>query len=295
MTRRVKLSIPAGKANASAGQAPPRNEVISPLAAGSGAPREAANGAPLRLLPTVPTDGAARPAAAGAEGAGNEFATDAQGDNALRTRPPATPPNPDRSFVGVLLLALAGGLVLNLMPCVLPILSLKVLSLAQSGESPQRARSHALWYTLGVLVAFAVIGALMVGLRAIGNAVGIGFQLQHPGVVAALAYIMFAVGLSLSGVFTLGGGMAVQRAVADRWRAVTGKSLAQAYGLTETSPAVTVNPLDVKVFTGSIGLPRRNLRARTPGHARLLEPARRNRAGDVPGRLPAHGRHWLRR
>ncbi|MFV3508995.1 hypothetical protein ACNJF9_21085, partial [Mycobacterium tuberculosis] len=96
-------------------------------------------------------------------------------------------------------------LVLNLMPCVLPILSLKVLSLAQSGESAQRARSHALWYTLGVLVAFAVIGALMVGLRAIGNAVGIGFQLQHPGVVAALAYIMFAVGLSLSGVFTLGG------------------------------------------------------------------------------------------
>ncbi|MEN5163220.1 AMP-binding protein [Achromobacter kerstersii] len=54
---------------------------------------------------------------------------------------------------------------------------------------------------------------------------------------------------------TMGGGMAVQRAVADRWRAVTGKSLAQAYGLTETSPAVTVNPLDVKVFTGSIGLP----------------------------------------
>jgi thiol:disulfide interchange protein DsbD len=54
----------------------------------------------------------------------------------LRTRPPATTPNPDRSFVWVLLLALAGGLVLNLMPCVLPILSLKVLSLAQSGESP---------------------------------------------------------------------------------------------------------------------------------------------------------------
>ncbi|MBB1628831.1 AMP-binding protein [Achromobacter sp. UMC71] len=54
---------------------------------------------------------------------------------------------------------------------------------------------------------------------------------------------------------TLGGGMAVQRAVADRWLAVTGKSLAQAYGLTETSPAVTINPLDVQTFTGSIGLP----------------------------------------
>ncbi|KGD89325.1 long-chain fatty acid--CoA ligase [Achromobacter sp. RTa] len=54
---------------------------------------------------------------------------------------------------------------------------------------------------------------------------------------------------------TMGGGMAVQRSVADRWQALTGRSLAQAYGLTETSPAVTINPLDVKVFTGSIGLP----------------------------------------
>ncbi|MBN4968839.1 cytochrome C biogenesis protein, partial [Stenotrophomonas maltophilia] len=206
MTRRVKLSIPAGKLNAGTGQAPVREEAVNALGA-AGAPRESANGVPLRLLPTVPNDGNAAPAASGSEGARNEFAADARDGNALRTRPPATTPNPDRSFVWVLLLALAGGLVLNLMPCVLPILSLKVLSLAQSGESPERARSHALWYTLGVLVAFAGIGALMVGLRAIGNAVGIGFQLQHPGVVAALAYIMFAVGLSLSGVFTLGGGI----------------------------------------------------------------------------------------
>ncbi|OBU68032.1 cytochrome C biogenesis protein [Stenotrophomonas maltophilia] len=205
MTRRVKLSIPAGKVNASNDRTPARNEVISPLPAA--APRESANGAPLRLLPTVPNDDASTASAPDSERAGNALAADARSDNALRTRPPATTPDPDRSFVWVLLLALAGGLVLNLMPCVLPILSLKVLGLAQSGESPQRARSHALWYTLGVLVAFAVIGALMVGLRAIGNAVGIGFQLQHPGVVATLAYIMFAVGLSLSGVFTLGGGL----------------------------------------------------------------------------------------
>ena len=54
---------------------------------------------------------------------------------------------------------------------------------------------------------------------------------------------------------SMGGGMAVQRAVAERWRAVTGRSLAQAYGLTETSPAVTINPLDVQTFTGSVGLP----------------------------------------
>ena len=204
MTRRVKLSIPAGKLTAGTGQAPVREEASMrcTLPVRRVNPPMAYRCACCRPYPTTATP----PAATGGQGAGNAFATDARGDNALRTRPPATTPNPDRSFVWVLL-ALAGGLVLNLMPCVLPILSLKVLSLAQSGESPQRARSHALWYTLGVLVAFAVIGALMVSLRAIGNAVGIGFQLQHPGVVAALAYIMFAVGLSLSGVFTLGGGI----------------------------------------------------------------------------------------
>src|SRR5690606_25517476 len=104
------------------------------------------------------------------------------------------------------LLGLLGGLVLNVMPCVLPIMSLKVLGLAQSGESRARARSHALWYTAGVLVAFAAIGLLVVALRAAGLALGWGFQLQQPWFVAALVYLMFAIGLALSGVFTLGGG-----------------------------------------------------------------------------------------
>ncbi|KAA9004324.1 cytochrome C biogenesis protein [Stenotrophomonas cyclobalanopsidis] len=202
MTRRVKLSIPAGTLTA-AGNGTATAAAASATASDS--PREEADGTPRRLLPTVPIDatGAAVDSAAG----GDAFAADAQQDNAKRTKPPGSVPKTDSSLLWVLLLALGGGLVLNLMPCVLPILSLKVLSLAQSGESAERARSHALWYTLGVLVAFAVIGALMVGLRMLGNAVGIGFQLQHPGVVAALAYIMFAVGLSLSGVFTMGGGI----------------------------------------------------------------------------------------
>lgn len=105
----------------------------------------------------------------------------------------------------VLGLALLGGLVLNLMPCVLPVLSLKVVGLAHSGESAQRARAHALWYTLGVLTSFAVIGGLVLGLRAAGQAVGWGFQLQHPVFVAVLFYVMFALALSMSNVFTLGG------------------------------------------------------------------------------------------
>lgn len=205
MTRRVKLSIPAGKVSAAGEPVAARDEVIRPLPATGPDTREGANGTSLRRLPTVPNTAPA-PTAEAALGS-TAFAADAQQDNALRTKAPASVPKTDSSLLWVLLLALGGGLVLNLMPCVLPILSLKVLSLAQSGESPERARSHAMWYTLGVLVAFAVIGALMVGLRMLGNAVGIGFQLQHPGVVAALAYIMFAVGLSLSGVFTMGGGI----------------------------------------------------------------------------------------
>ena len=115
-----------------------------------------------------------------------------------------------------MLAALAGGLILNLMPCVLPILSLKVLGLAHSGESRARARSHALWYSLGVLLSFSAIGALVIGLRAAGQAAGWGFQLQQPWFVAMLAYLMFAIGLSLSGLFTLGGSGGIGQSLASR-------------------------------------------------------------------------------
>ena len=129
----------------------------------------------------------------------------AGGDNALRTPPPA----PGRGgILGALVLALLGGLVLNLMPCVLPVLSLKVLGLVQSGESRSNARKHALYYTAGILVAFAAVGLAVVGLRAAGHALGWGFQLQQPVFVAVLVYVLFAIGLSLSGVFNLGAGLA---------------------------------------------------------------------------------------
>lgn len=107
-----------------------------------------------------------------------------------------------------LLLALGGGVLLNLMPCVLPILSLKALSLAGSGTSPAQARHTALWYTLGVVVSFGLIGLLVLGLRSAGLALGWGFQLQQPLVVALLAYLMLAIGLNLSGVFSIGGRLA---------------------------------------------------------------------------------------
>ena len=111
-------------------------------------------------------------------------------------------------ILGALLAALLGGLVLNLMPCVLPVLSLKVLGLAQSGESADKAKKHALVYTAGVLVAFAAVGLTAIGLRSAGLALGWGFQLQQPAFVAALVYVLFAIGLSLSGVFNIGAGLA---------------------------------------------------------------------------------------
>lgn len=103
-------------------------------------------------------------------------------------------------------LALLGGLILNLMPCVFPVLSIKVLGLVrQSGESRTRVRLHGLAYTAGVLASFLALAGLLIGLKSSGASLGWGFQLQSPPVVAGLAYLLVAVGLSLSGVFSLGG------------------------------------------------------------------------------------------
>ncbi len=103
------------------------------------------------------------------------------------------------------LLALLGGVVLNLMPCVFPVLFLKALSLVQSsGEERKRLRLHGLVYTLGIVVSFWVIVAVLLLLRGGGSRFGWGFQLQSPGFVAILALGLFFFALSLAGVFELG-------------------------------------------------------------------------------------------
>jgi thiol:disulfide interchange protein DsbD len=108
-----------------------------------------------------------------------------------------------------LLLAFLGGVVLNAMPCVFPILSLKLLSVAQQAHGHRSERvSHGLAYTAGVLASFAALGIVLLALRAGGQAVGWGFQLQSPVFVAVLAYLLFAMGLSLSGVAGFGGMLA---------------------------------------------------------------------------------------
>ena len=110
-------------------------------------------------------------------------------------------------WLPALLLALLGGLILNLMPCVLPVLSFKAMALAKA-NTPGHARSHALWYTAGVMVSFAALGAAVLALRGAGQALGWGFQLQQPLVVGALALLMFAIGLMMSGLYNWGSGFA---------------------------------------------------------------------------------------
>lgn len=105
----------------------------------------------------------------------------------------------------VLLLALAGGMILNLMPCVFPILSLKAFTIVQrSTASLKQVRLGAIAFTAGVLVSFAIVAGTLLILRGFGQQIGWGFQLQSPVFVTLMAYLMFAVGLSLSGVFVFG-------------------------------------------------------------------------------------------
>ncbi|HEY9111584.1 MAG TPA: protein-disulfide reductase DsbD [Rhodanobacteraceae bacterium] len=106
-----------------------------------------------------------------------------------------------------LALALAGGLILNLMPCVLPVLAIKAVGVLESGESRQRARAHALAYAAGVIATFLAIGLAILGLRSAGHAIGWGTQLQQPWIVAVLACALFVVGLSMSGVVQFGSGL----------------------------------------------------------------------------------------
>ncbi len=101
-------------------------------------------------------------------------------------------------------LAFVGGMLLNLMPCVFPVLSIKLLSLAQQGARPTGLRAHALAYSAGVVLSFVALAAALLALRAAGSAVGWGFQLQEPGVVFVLALLFFALGLNLMGAFELG-------------------------------------------------------------------------------------------
>lgn len=108
-------------------------------------------------------------------------------------------------FMGTLLAsfgaALLGGLLLNIMPCVFPILSLKALSLARAGETASGARREALAYTAGIVLVCVALGGVLLGLRAAGETVGWAFQLQDPRVILVLLLLVSAIALNLAGLF----------------------------------------------------------------------------------------------
>ncbi|MDB5739753.1 MAG: thiol:disulfide interchange protein [Alphaproteobacteria bacterium] len=105
------------------------------------------------------------------------------------------------SLWAAMLFAFVGGLILNVMPCVLPILAMKAVAVARYGDE---GRGESFSYALGAVVSFAVLGLAIVGLRAGGESVGWGFQLQSPIAVAGFALLVFAVALNLSGLFEVG-------------------------------------------------------------------------------------------
>jgi len=126
--------------------------------------------------------------------------------SATQTAPPAAEAGGLPGWGQALLFAFIGGTILNLMPCVFPVLSLKLLSFAAAPDAAMRRR-HGIAYAIGVLASFAALGGALIALRAGGAAIGWGFQLQSPLFVAVLAYLMLAIGLSLSGVAEFGAGM----------------------------------------------------------------------------------------
>ncbi len=122
-----------------------------------------------------------------------------QGSERVRTEPPF------EDFLSALPAAFVGGLLLNLMPCVFPVLWLKVLAVVAHGRQSRRRRiSSSLGYTVGVLATFLTVAGILIALRSAGQALGWGFQLQSPAFVAGMAALFFLIALNLFGVFEFG-------------------------------------------------------------------------------------------
>ncbi|MGE4238110.1 protein-disulfide reductase DsbD family protein, partial [Hydrogenophaga sp.] len=154
----------------------------------------------------VPVQGA-WPAAAplpGAVPAALQAALDA---NAARAGDAAAAPLTSATALSLgaaLLGALLGGLILNLMPCVFPVLAIKVTAFARHADDRAALRANGIAYTAGVVLSFTALGALLLALRSAGEQLGWGFQLQSPAVVAALALLFTLIGLNLAGLFEIG-------------------------------------------------------------------------------------------
>ena len=143
---------------------------------------------------------------------------------------------PSAPLLATLGLALLGGLLLNLMPCVFPVLSLKLLSFAQPGQRRRARVAAGLAYTTGVLVSFVALAGLLLALRAGGEQLGWGFQLQSPPFVAALALLFTLIGLNLAGLFELRGRLPGNLAAARARHPLADHALTGALAVAVASP-----------------------------------------------------------
>jgi thiol:disulfide interchange protein len=144
-----------------------------------------------------------------------------------------------------LLFALLGGMILNLMPCVFPVLSIKIMSLVQADSA--RIRLHGWAYTLGIVACFTAFASILLIAKSGGESIGWGFQLQSPGLVTALAYLFFVMGLSMSGMINFG----------TRWMGA-GQSLTQKSGLigsffTGVLAAIVASPCTAPFMGAALG------------------------------------------
>jgi thiol:disulfide interchange protein DsbD len=150
------------------------------------------------------------------------------------------------ALLGALGLALLAGLILNIMPCVLPVLSVKALSFAHGALTGQ-ARRQGVLYLAGVLVTFLALAGVLIALRAGGEALGWGFQLQAPWVIAGLALLFFAIGLNLLGLFEIGS------SVQDAGASLTARNGDAGAFFTGALAVVAATPCTAPFMAGAIG------------------------------------------
>lgn len=130
-------------------------------------------------------------------------AASAEAGHQVQPTAPTLPASPGFVLWSILA-AILGGIILNLMPCVFPVLSLKALSFASSHLSPHKQHIHGWAYTAGIVSSFLLAAGVILTARAAGQTVGWGFQLQSPEFIAFMAYLFFTMALSLAGLFQLG-------------------------------------------------------------------------------------------
>ncbi|WP_159915010.1 protein-disulfide reductase DsbD [Pantoea sp. 18069] len=151
-------------------------------------------------------------------------------------------------FWMALLGGLVGGLILNLMPCVFPVLAIKIVGFTRHGQDRRMLRLGGLAYGAGVLLSFLALGGLLLALRAAGQQLGWGFQLQSPGLVAAMAVLFTLLGLNLAGMFEFGR-MLPQRWASAQLRHPTGEAF-----LSGVLAVAIASPCTAPFMGASLGL-----------------------------------------